>query len=318
MRLAFVIAIVAGATLVVVPLAASEPSASDAAGRLIVLTKPVMTRESLSSLRTGLTKAEAVAAAVAEVGLPRLGVVARQRPPQFQAYLSRRDPAVTAGLAKLPAIRRLTEKIITNLERRRAQYEAAAALPGLGLTLNQSVWATVIVGALLAIAGAVGLVRPRRGMLVAIGVVGLALVATPIALGNIGKASDADAVLNSLRPFSVARVQARREALATVDTVYQGFLGAVVPQVAALARTTPAAVRVDLGSADPELSDASLRQFQAIVNRYAPLVAASAVFQRLLVKADALSAQTTLWLLIGAGALVLLASVGGVATSAPR
>lgn len=316
MRLAFVIAIVVGAVLAVVPLAASEPTASKAAERLIVITKPVMTTASLSSLRAGLTKAEAVAAALTKVGLPRLAVLAGQTPAQFHAYLSTHDSGVAAGLRKLPVVRRLTEKIITNLERRRAQYEAATKLPGLGLSLKESVWLTVVLGVLLAIAGVVGLVHPRRSIVLAIGIVGLVLVAAPLALGNVGKASDTDAFLNSLRPFSVQRVQGRREALAIVETVFNGFQAGVIPQVAALGKTTPVRVRADLGSADLELTASSLRQFRAVVSQYRPLVAASAVFQKLLVKADALSAQASVWLLMGAGISLLLASAIGIAASA--
>jgi|GEM_PF-4969298 len=314
MRLAFLAAILTGLVLITVQLATGEPRASNAAGRLIELTSPVMTKSSLRSLRTGLTKAEAVADALTSVGLPRLAVLARQTGAQFRSYLKTYDPAVSAGLAMLPATRRLTEKIITNLERRRRQYESAASLPGLGLTLNSAVWSTVVLGLLLVIAGLIGFIRPWRRLVLIIGAVGVALVVSQLALGNLGKASDTDALLNSLRPFSVQRVAARRAALRTVENVFNGFQEEVIPQVAASAKLTPGAVTAELASVSPELSAASLSQVRTVIGQYAPLVVASAVFQKLLVRADALSAQAGIWLLIGGGFVLLLASAIGLVT----
>ena len=314
----FFVSIIGGAVLVVVLLATAQVSASRAGDKLDKLVPPVVTQASLQRLRADLNKAEAVSAALREVGLQRLAAFTGQGPFAFQADLSRRYPAFTAGVAQLPAIQRLAEKVVTNLERRRGQIESAASLPGLGLTLNEAVWAELAIGLLLILVGIVGLARPRRAIAAAVGVVGVLLVAIPLALGNPAKAADADAVLGSLRPFSVQKVHARRAALATTRLVVSSFRTDVVPYVAAAALITPAAVERALGDASPQLSTASLDQMDGVISRFAAFVALP--LQPLLVQADRMSAEVATWLVIGVGAALVIGFALGISgvTEKPR
>jgi hypothetical protein len=312
LRVAFVVAIVGGLVLVVVPLAASQLSASRDADQLVRLASPLLTKDSLHRIRTDLDKAEAVAAALRNVGFPQLAVLSHRSHAAFQATLRYEDPAVDQSLARLPAAQQLAEKVVGNLARRRGQFESAKSLPGLGLTLHQSAWVGIVVGAVLALCGVFGLVSGRRVFAAVAGLIGMLLVVVPLALGFPSKTADTDALLNSLRPFTVQKVRARAAALRDANTVFDCLQTRVIPQVATAARTTPGAVETSLASANSELATASLHEVAAILGRFGGLVQFSARIQPLLADSDQLSAQASMWLLIAPGAAVLIAAALGL------
>jgi hypothetical protein len=321
LKLTFVVSIVSGAGLLVVLLGFSQVSASRAGDKLDKLVPPVVTPAALHRLSADLNKAESVSAALREVGLPRLAALSARAPSAFQADLTRRYPAFAGGVAQLPAIQRTAEKVVTNLERRRGQIDSAASLPGLGLNLNEAVWGELAIGVLLIVVGIAGLARPRREIAAAIGAIGLLLVALPLALGNLGKAADSDALLGSLRPFSVQKVRVRRADLATARLVFSDFRGQVVPYVAAAAYTTPAAVEGDLGAASPQLSRVSLHETDGVLDLFGTYVALP--LQPLLVKVDRVSPEAATWLVIIVGAALMFGSALGLigaraATTGPR
>lgn len=318
MRPLFVVAIVSGVLLLAVPLADAEVGGSRAADRVLALTKPVVTAPSLRQSSLDLARGEAVGAALTEVGLPRLAALSGQSPASFAAELDARYPLISRDLARLPAIGVATDKVITNLTRRRGQFDEAKSLPGLGLTLNDGVWAELVIGALLLCVGIAGLARPRRGLTLTVVALGLVLLVGPLALNDPAKAADADALLGSLRPFSVAKVQARRGDLAAAKLVFTGFQQDVLPAVAAEAHVPLSTVESDLGAASPQLSTASLSQVDAILTHFRTGVVLSAQIQPLLVRADGLSAEARTWLLIGPGIALLLAGALSIAPMRAR
>ena len=310
-RLPFAVATAVGIGLLAITLAASQLSASSAADELVTVTSPRVTTSALQRMRTDLDKARAVATAIDDEGLARLAALSGQTRSAFLADLKDRAPEVSTGLSEYPAIQTLADTVVTNLERRRGQFESAAALPGLGLTLHDAVWAQLALAVLLVIVGVAGMARPGRLLTGAVLAVGVLLVVTPLALGHPAKTADTDAVLDSLRPFSMEKVRARREALATTRRLFNGFREDVIPQVARKAHAAPRAVAADLAAASAQLAPASLDETAEILDRFEPLVAFSGRIQPLLVKADRLSARASMWLLLGPGvALALAAAIG--------
>src|SRR5947209_14931516 len=118
LRVAFVVAIISGLILFVVPLAASQLSVSRDADELVKLASPELTKASLRQMRTDLENAEAVSAALRRVGFARLAELSHRSSAQFQAALRYQDAAVGTSLAGLPAAQQLAEKVVGNLERR--------------------------------------------------------------------------------------------------------------------------------------------------------------------------------------------------------
>lgn len=306
-RLPFVVAIVIGVALIAVLLGESQLSASSAADEGIAITGPHLTRPAVRQMRVDLTQAEAFAAAMNRVGLPRLAALSGEPTSAWLGQLPYRDPMVAAGMAKLPAIQRLAEKVVRNLQRRRGQFEAAASLPGLGLTKHDAVWAELALGVVLILLGALGFVRPRRATAVVVLVIAAGLVITPLILDYPGKTAGTDALLTSLRPFTIQKVRAREAGLMTAQTVFAGFRDDLIPQAANAAHTTPRAVMTSLPAADPELGQAGFAQIEVVLRRFGTLVSFSARIQPLLARADTLSARANMWILIGPGIALLVA-----------
>jgi hypothetical protein len=274
-RLPFIVASVVGLVLLVVPLAASQLGAARAGDKVVRQASPFMTAAGLRTMRGDLTRLEAAGAALRDVAPPQLAVV---------------GPA----LARLPLINHQAELVVGNLERRRGQFESLASLPGLGLTLTQGVWIGLAVGAALLLAGLVGIARQRTWLAVAVTVAGVGLIIGPIAVDYPSKAADADALVSSLRPFSVQKVRAREAGLATARELFARF--------------------------ENRLPPASLNATSAAFARFAALVQFSARAQPLEVKADRLPATALTWLLILPGVALTLAGAVflGVSRARPR
>ena len=145
------------------------------------------------------------------------------------------------------------------------------------------------------------------------------MVAVPLVLGYPGKTSDTDAVLDSLRPFSVEKVQAREEGLATVRAFFDGYDEIVLPLVAERTGRSREQLAAEVRAAVPELSAENLQETEAALSRFDELVAFSRTIQPKLVDSDTMSATAGMWLILGPGiALLLAGSIGVFAGSRSR
>jgi hypothetical protein len=157
--------------------------------------------------------------------------------------------------------------------------------------------------------GALGIARPRRSVAALVVAIAAGLVIAPHALGDPAKTADTDALLKSLRPFTVQKVRARQAGLQTAQTVFIDWQRDLVPQAAAAAHTTPRAVMSQLAAASPELAPAGLVETDAVLRRFGRLVVFSAHTQPLLARGDTLSARDAMWILIGPGIALLIAGL---------
>lgn len=302
-----------GIGMVAIVLFASQLSASRAADRIVTLTEPTVNEAGVQRLRADLEQATAAAEAVREAGLPFLAEATAQTKSGLLEALETNAPEFSDGLARYAETQALADMIITNLEQRRGQFESAASLPGLGLTLRDAVLAELALGFVLIGVGLAGVIRARVALAAVVLGVGAALVVTPLALNHPSKTADTDAVIDSLRPFSVDKVEARAAALASAYALFDGFQEEVVPYAVSEAGLTATELGAGLEDASPALSPAGFSQVAVVLDRFGALVEFSSRIQPLLVTADELSARTTMWLLIGPGIALILAGAGGLA-----
>jgi hypothetical protein len=277
-RAAFAAAAAVGLALAVVTLGWSQLSASRAGDELMDITSPVVTKRGVAQMRADIDRGTQL------VGVTRT----------LGADVAKADPGFAASLAQLPAAVELGDKVVGNLERRQEQFEDAESLPGLGLSLHDAVLGQLVLAGLLVAAGLAGMLRPRRLLAGGVLAAGVALVAMPLALGHVGKAADTDELLDSLRPFSAAKVRAREQGLQAARTVFDGLRATGRAEPAVVAETTAALGRMDR------------------------LVTVSAKLQPLLVKADKLSATAGIIVILGAGGVLILAGAAGVARPPKR
>jgi hypothetical protein len=300
-RAVCLVAVVGGAVMVAVPLARSAIGGARAGDDLVAMASPLLTDEGLTALRADLDSLTATGTALRTVGIPYLAERVGQTPEEFVDALGREDAALAAALADLPAVGELGERVVGNLERRQDQFESAESLPGLGLSLEQGAWLVLAAGVALLGIGVAGLRRTSRGLVVAATVVGVLLVAGPLALRYPEKTSDTDALLDSLRPFSIAKVEQREAGLATVRTVFDGLDATILPAVASASGTTTDEVAAGLGAVDPALSPAAFGDAEIVIGHFASLVEFSRTIQPLLVEATDLPTRSFIWLTIVPG-----------------
>jgi hypothetical protein len=209
--------------------------------------------------------------------------------PEFAAEVGG-DPALSEAAARLPEAHGTAGKVLGNLEQRQGQFDSAAALPGLGLNLFWAVVGVLVLAGFALLAGGVGVARPTRWAALVVLVAGVALAGVPLALGHLAKAQDTDALLDSLRPFSKEKVEARQNGLADVRLVFNAYHGTAVPAE-------------------------GLAETEAALERFDKLVEFSGEAQPWLVEATTLSATTTAWLSIGEGSALALAGAAGLLTA---
>lgn len=275
-RLPFALALITGVLMVGVIVGASQLDAARSGDEVLDGAAPFLTDDGLGTIQDDLARIETTFTQMAA-------------DPDFAAEVAG-DPALSEAAARLPAAQALAEKVVGNLDQRQGQFDSAAALPGLGLDLLSAVVGLLVLAVIVVIAGGVGLVRPSRWAAVVVLLAGVAVAGTPLALGHLDKARDTDALLDSLRPFSVEKVEARQDGLADVALVFHAYDGTAVPAE-------------------------DLAETAAAIDRFEELVEFSEDAQPLLVDATTMSATTTAWLSIGEGAALALAGGVGLLTT---
>lgn len=317
-KLPFLVALAVGVGLLGIAIAASQLQAAKAGDELVTIASPALSEAGVERMRADLDRATAVADEIQGNAVPRLAAIAGDSRQAFEARLDEQAPAFTQGIAQLSEGKELGETIVGNLEERRGQFEQAASLPGLGLTLRDAVWGQLAVALLLVAIGIAGLVRPSARLAAVLLAVGALLVGAPLALGQSAKIADTDALLDSLTPFPPEKVEARADAVAAGRDIFDGFREELIPLAAAKAGTIPEAVAADLAGASPLLSPAGMIETAGAIERFEGLVELSRRIQPRVEEATTLPATTVMWLLIGPGiALALAGAVGIVAARRP-
>ncbi len=278
-RIPFALAALMALGFLAVSLATTPWQAASAGDELVAGASPFLTDDGLGRIRADLELMGTTFAAIST-------------DPTFAAD-ARQDPALTDAAGRLPEIAALADKVVSNLEQRQGAFESASALPGFGLDLVGATIAMLIAVGVVLVAGVLGALHPVRWVGGAILVVGLAVGAAPLLLGHLQKAQDTDDLLDSLRPFSAEKVEAREGGLADVRTVFEAYDGTTVT------------------AADLALTDAAIDRFAALVefSRYA---------QPRLVEATPRTATSTVWMTTALGGALAAAGAAGIVTSGRR
>lgn len=125
--------------------------------------------------------------------------------------LAAQFPDVAIGLTAGPGTIAFTDRAVSNLEAHQSDFFSAQNLPFPGVPLEATPVLFLVIGGLLIGGGAPILLRPAaRWPLVTVGVIGTVMILAPPATGQITKASDAEAVISSLKLTPELAVETRR------------------------------------------------------------------------------------------------------------
>lgn len=104
-------------------------------------------------------------------------------------------PATAKALTAVPPAIALVDPVIPRLKASHGDFQQVDRIPGLGLPIQAVPWMLVIVAVLLIGAGTVGLAAGGQLSIVAIAVVGAAMIVVPFALSLTKKAAAADRIV---------------------------------------------------------------------------------------------------------------------------
>jgi hypothetical protein len=308
------VALVVGAAIVVAGLTAFSPSRAADGDRLIALVDEELTDQGLADHAFDLDTWTAAAAELEQGAVPFLATSLGRTPEAFTADLRATVPAVDRALTTLPDALPFARRILDNLARQQANFEAAQDLPGPGLSLEAGAWLLVAAGAALAGLGAVVLATGRRSARIGVAVTAAVLVIAPLATsfpGNADRTADLLATLNFDREVAVRTrtfFEVTRDLFAAVDAE-------IVPATARAGGFDEATVAAAIRARFPTLGTA-LDRHDEITSRFEARVRIreQAVDDLRGVKEVPLRALG--WLVVGAGGVVLAA--GGTAGLAAR
>jgi hypothetical protein len=237
---------------------------------------------------------------------------------QLAAYLDENFPAVAAGQKLLPQAVPQFTGLVNTLAANRAYFTSADAIPSGNLPATTVPWAILAAGVLTMAVGVWLWFTPRFAM-VAVAVLGIALIAAPLALSLPQKASDADQLNANLKPvYTQQLVSGATSSLQTLSAMGTEMQSGLLPAMADR-----------LGLSESQLLTMLGTQFPATAAALNTLPASLGRFQHMtLVFGDNLDNFNTLkpvafvpivWLMIGSGiALVLVAGVAGLRSARLR
>jgi hypothetical protein len=302
--------IAAGLVLVVGTLATGALSSAPAGQRLLDLARPVLANAGLAAQRQDFNDLSAVGSEVGTVIVPTYARAEGMSPNQFASVLAARYPAFAKATVDAPGTAAFANKAITNLERHRDDFAPADSMPMRSLPLVAAPVITLVVGVALIVFGGLALrTRRRLGPVVAVLLLGVALVGFTFGTRTFHKVDATNDLLGSLNLTRASAVDTRQrlvvqEAGATElqtrilpdlqaklgvsDREFAAFLQSRTPHLAVLRSDLVGAV--DQFAVDAHLRERGFRDFQTV--KKVPL-------------------RTLPWLYVVAG---LLAIVGGAVT----
>lgn len=238
-RLAAVAVMLAGVTLIGLPLVDRLFTRSTPFEELTGDFRPLFKAEVVASLRSDLTKLEALPLDLQTKLLPTIAAQLRITPDQAIALFSQQAPAVVNGIAAIPDIASRLDKLVDVLATEANRFGAADAIPTKGTSTKGIPWAILAAGIVAFLAGAVMIGEGRAAPVIAM-LVGVALIIVPLVILMPSKAADADRLnANSRSVFARDSVDGARGALTTLEAMANEFQTKLIPGLASQLKVAP-------------------------------------------------------------------------------
>jgi hypothetical protein len=307
------VAVVCGVGLVVLPLALSLFPRRAAGERVLDRFRQTMSVQGLHSLATNFGTMNAALRQFSADLSPQLAHQLGMSRGQFRAYEHNSFPRVSAAVTGLPPLVAFVSPVNARLQMLHPQFAAVDSLPFLGLPLTTIPWILLAVGvALLGLAVWLRRAGDSRP-LVAAAVLGVGMVAIPLALSYPAKASDAKRIVTvghvALSPVAVSGAT---KATRLIDGLVTQVQATMIPAVANRLGISPAQLKSTIAH-DYRAVAKGLSAWPSIKPGAIHLVA----LQRASV-ADAANMRLNFtalpWYILGPGIALLMAALPALAT----
>jgi hypothetical protein len=218
------------------------------------------------------------------------------------AQLAARYPRIAAAGAQRGTIYPFAEKIVANLERHQADFEAADDIPLAGLPMTAAPPFAVIAIVVLAACALITLLRRGRVWLITLAGFGLLLIVAPFATGYPGKASKAEAVLDSLNVSHELAAQTRAH-FDTMVAAADEFEQKTVNDLLAMTGVSRRDLDQQLATEFPALAEGR-QQFAAVFRRYDERVSIRERGVDSVTEAKRFPLEAVTWWIVFSGAVV--------------
>jgi hypothetical protein len=304
-----------GGAFVVVTITANLFRVGPAFDRLTDGFRPIMTQ---SNIQTDQQTVRSLAAAGTEIQTKLVPALAQQlhmTPTQVQQMMAQQYPDVAKGLSQVQPISQNFTALLNNLDKSQPLFVSADAIPTSNLPAATVPWSLLAVGLIVAGLGVFVWVSPRARVPIVATIVGAALVALPLSLNLVTKASNADQLNSNLKPmYNATLISNANASLSTLGAMGTQLQQEMLPQLAAQLHLTPAQMQVMLQANFPATA-AALQSLPTATTHFASMVKQ---FDQHLSDYKILKPvafEPIVWLMIaGGGALFLLGGAGVLIT----
>jgi hypothetical protein len=313
-KLAAGLMVLIGAAFVALTLIANLFHVGPAFDRMTDGFRPILTQQAIQIDRQDIAALSAAGTEIQTKMLPALAQQLNVTPAQLSSMISTQYPDVAAGLKALPTITPSFTGLINTLDQQRPLFQSADAIPTKDIPATAVPWSLLAVGIVTVGLGVFVWFTPRASAVIAT-VVGAVLIAAPLSLSMVSKASDADQMNANLEPvYTQQLITQSTGALTTLSAMGTQLQQSMLPALATQLNMTPAQLQSFLGENFPATA-AALTGLPASMGRFENLVA---TFDNHLSDYKTLkpvSFEPIVWsMIIGGGVLFLLGAAGVVIT----
>jgi hypothetical protein len=272
--------------------------------------RPVMTNESIATMRSDLEGMGAMTTEIRTAMLPDIAAALQMEPEAMSAYLEESFPATARGMEQVPGIVDQFMGMNNTLSLQRENFEAADAIPTASLPATVFPWGLAAIGAVTVLVGILMLRTARIGSYVALAL-GILMIGGAILMSWPSKTSKADDMNLALRNvMTTEQVVGAQGALAVVTDMGTEMREQMLPTLA-----------TNMGMTESEMAAYITGNYPAVGAMFEAMDDVQTRFDGLVVTMSAnldnydtikpLSMEPINWFFIAAG--VLIAFAGGLA-----
>jgi methylphosphotriester-DNA--protein-cysteine methyltransferase len=302
-----------GGAFVIVTLLANLFHVGPAFDRLTDGFRPIMTHQAISAAQQQVNGLSAAGTEIQTKMLPALAQQLHMTPTQVQQMMAQQYPDVAKGLAQVQPISKSFTGLLNNLDQTQPLFVSADAIPTKDIPATSVPWALLAVGVVSLGLGVLVWFSPRLGTPIVVTLMGAALIALPLSMNMVHKASNADQMNANLKPvYNQALIDNASGALQTLGAMGTQLQQEMLPQLAAQLHMTPTQLQHMLQTSFPNTAGALATLPKAMAN-FRNMVGQ---FDKHLSDYNTLkpvSFEPIVWFMIGGGiALFLLGGAGVV------